>query len=349
MKNELIFYQLFEPQSSTYTYLLADSVSGFAVLIDPVIETVNRDMKILNDLKLKLDLVLETHIHADHITGAGELKERMGCRIGLCRNAHTRADLQLDDGQQISVGGISLKVIATPGHTDTCMSYYGHGRVFTGDALLIRGCGRTDFQQGSAPTLYHSVHDKLFKLPADTQVYPAHDYNGMPYSTIDQEIRLNPRLGGGRSEAEFVKIMSELKLSLPKKIQQAVPANLNLGLKNGGQVLKPKLNQGIPEIQPEEVQQNAGGNFWLIDVRRPDEFNGELGHVQGARLVTLGPDLMQFLEQTSRGQEIVFICRSGARSGQATALSRDFGFQHTMNMAGGMLRWNELHQAVVRD
>ena len=349
MHTETDFYQLFEPQSSTYTYLLGDTKARVAILIDPVLETVERDLKLLKDLNLELKLVLETHIHADHITGAGELHARTGCQIGVAKEAKSPAHLQLVDQQKISVGSIELQVLATPGHTHTCLSYYQPGRVFTGDALLIRGCGRTDFQQGSAPQLYRSVHTQLFTLPADTKVYPAHDYNGMDHSTIELEKNLNPRLGGGRNELDFIKLMSELKLSSPKKIKEAVPANLNLGRKFGGHVLKPTLNQNVPEIQADEVHKNLGQKFWLIDVRRPDEFNAELGHIQGAKLVTLGPDLMQFLETTPRDQEIVFVCRSGGRSGQATALSRDFGYQHTMNMVGGMIRWNELALPVQRD
>ena len=349
MNTNLIFYQLFEPQSSTYTYLLADAAKKVAILIDPVLETVSRDLKLLTELGLELKLVLETHIHADHITGAGELKARTGCQIGLAKSAKTRADMQLVEGQMIQVGDISLKVLATPGHTETCLSFYGHDRVFTGDALMIRGCGRTDFQQGSAARLYRSVHEQLFSLPVSTQVYPAHDYNGFTFSTIDLERRLNPRLGVERNEADFIKLMAELQLSPPKRIKQAVPANLNLGSKCGGQLLKPKLNQNIPEIQANEVYENLGQDFYLVDVRRPEEFNGELGHIKGAQLVTLGPELMQFLETTSPNQEVVFVCRSGGRSGQATALSRDFGYPHTMNMVGGMLRWNELKLPVYRD
>lgn len=348
MHNKFIFHQLFEPQSSTYTYLLADE-NGDAVLIDPVLETVERDFKLLKELNLELKMVLETHVHADHITGAGELKARTGCQIGVSRAAQTSADLQLTDGEVLEIGKLRLRVLATPGHTDTCVCFQMQDRVFTGDTLLIRGCGRTDFQSGSAKQLYESINTKLFTLPEETLVYPAHDYNGVQYSTIALEKKLNPRVGGGRSEIEFVKLMGELKLAPPKKIQDAVPANLNLGRKTGGRLLKPTLNQNVPEIQPDDVHKNLGRGFWLIDVRRPDEFNAELGHIEGAKLVTLGPELMQFLEKSPREQEIVFVCRSGGRSGQATALSRDFGYQHTMNMVGGMIRWNELNLPARRD
>lgn len=350
MKSRTVFYQLFESQSSTYTYLLGDDVAKKAVLIDPVIETVDRDLNLVRELGLELDLILETHVHADHITGAGEIRNRTGAKVGIARVAGAETvDLPLEDGQEIKVGELVIKVIATPGHTNACLSYLCENRLFTGDALLIRGTGRTDFQQGSAETLYHSIHNRLFLLPEDTLVFPGHDYRGIPCTTIGLERRFNPRLGMGKSQADFVKTMSELKLANPKRIQEAVPANLRLGLTSGGKVFHPQIVNSIPEIQPDDVNLNLGRNFLLVDVRRPEEFNNELGHIPGAKLVTLGPDLMRFLEATDRNEEIVFICRSGGRSGQATALSLDFGYKHTMNLIGGMIRWNELGLPVARN
>ncbi len=350
MKTQTLFYQLFESQSSTYTYLLGDVASKKAVLIDPVIETVDRDLNLLHELGLELDLILETHIHADHITGAGELRSRTGAKVGVAEVAGADSvDLPLVDGQVVKVGHLEIKVLATPGHTNACLSFLCEDRVFTGDVLLIRGTGRTDFQQGSPESLYESVHEKLFSLPDETFVYPGHDYRGLPYTTIGLEKAYNLRLGGGRSSADFIKTMSELKLAQPKRIQEAVPANLKLGLTPGGRVFHPQVVNNIPEIQPEDVNLHLGRNFQLVDVRRPEEFNNELGHVPGAKLVTLGPELMKFLESADRNSEIVFICRSGGRSGQATAMSLDFGYKHTMNMIGGMLRWNELGLPVARD
>ena len=225
-----IFFQLFENESSTYTYLIADPASKEAALIDPVFETVDRDLKLVEDLGLKLKYVLDTHVHADHITGAGELRTRTGAKTAISAGAKIScADISLNDGDELKLGNRTIRALATPGHTDSCMSFYFEGKVFTGDALLIRGTGRTDFQQGSAEKLFESVHKKLFSLPDETMVYPAHDYKGQMASTIEMEKRLNPRLGGGKSKADFVKIMSELKLAQPKKINEAVPANLGCG------------------------------------------------------------------------------------------------------------------------
>lgn len=342
----MIFRQLFEPESSTYTYLLADEDTKDAVLIDPVRETLDRDLQLLKELGLKLKYVLDTHLHADHVTAAGPLRDRTGAQTGVSRHAHVDcADLPLEDGQEIIFGRHRLRVIETPGHTNSCLSFYGEGRVFTGDALLIRGTGRTDFQQGSSARLFQSVTEKLFRLPAETLVFPAHDYRGQTVTTIGEERAHNPRLGGGRSEAEFSRIMSELKLAHPKKIDEALPANQACGQKKESKMqsnsLTCQLVDGVPTLTAEDLKPQLG-QVRLIDVRRPDEFNNELGHIPGAELVTLGPDLAQFLEKGSRDQQIVFVCRSGGRSGQATAQSRTLGYQKTLNLAGGMLRWNEL-------
>lgn len=226
----MIFYQLFEKETSTYTYLLGDPKSKEAVLIDPVIETVERDLKLINELDLKLLYVLDTHIHADHVTSAGEIRKRLGIKTGVSQGAHVDcADLTLKEGSEIKFGSYTIKVFETPGHTDSCVSLYCSDRVFTGDALLIRGNGRTDFQQGSSDRLYDSVHKKLFTLPPETKVYPAHDYNGQTVSTIEMEMKHNPRIGIKKTKAEFIEVMKNLKLDEPKKIHEAVPANLACG------------------------------------------------------------------------------------------------------------------------
>ena len=215
--------------SSTHTYILADA-SGEAVIIDPVLEQVDRDLAAVSEAGLKLTLALNTHCHADHITGSGELKRRVpGLRSAIAKAAGAQADILLEDGEEVRFGGRSLRVLATPGHTNGCLSYFEPtlGAVFTGDALLIGGCGRTDFQGGSAETLYRSVHDKLFSLPPETIVYPAHDYKGETSSTIGAEKGANPRLT--RPLPEFVKLMDELGLPYPKKIDASLPANLMCG------------------------------------------------------------------------------------------------------------------------
>ena len=352
MKSEIIFHQLFEHESSTYTYLIADTKTKEAALIDPVLETVERDLKLIEELGLNLVYVLDTHIHADHITGAGEIRKRSKAKTGVSVDAGVDCvDMRLEEGQELLLGDKKIKILATPGHTDTCLSYVFEGRVFTGDALLIRGCGRTDFQQGSSENLYKSVREKLFQLPDETVVYPGHDYRGQTSSTIGTEKKWNARLNEKISLEDFKKIMSELKLAHPKKIHEAVPANLTCGQKVNDRVLHPQVVDGTPEISCEEVFKNlqqAQGKVLLVDVRRPEEYVGELGHVEGAKLVTLGPDLTNFLQAQDRNQEVVFLCRSGARSGAATQESIQLGFKKTINMVGGMIRWNELKFPVVR-
>lgn len=227
----IIFRQLFDYETWTYTYLVACPHANEAVLIDTVKEQVDRDMALLKDLGLRLKYVLDTHVHADHVTGSGRLRELTGCKVGVGKPGGVScADLQLEDGQVLEYGRHSLRVIATPGHTNTCMSFYTEGRVFTGDVLFVRDCGRTDFQEGSNEKMWESVTKKLFGLPPETLVYPGHDYKGYTCSSVDEEKRLNPKLGGGKTFAEFAAKMAEMKLGTPKKLHIAVPANLKCGL-----------------------------------------------------------------------------------------------------------------------
>lgn len=226
----MIFRQLFDYETWTYTYLLADPETKEAALIDTVKEQAARDLNLLGELGLKLKYVIETHIHADHVTAAAVLRSKTGAKIALNAVAGVKAaDVQLKDGDELLLGRIKIRCLATPGHTDTCMSYYCEGRVFTGDTLFIRDAGRTDFQQGSTERMYDSVTRKLFALPDDTQVFPGHDYKGQLSSTIAEEKKFNSKLGGGRSLAQFQSEMAAMKLGTPKKIHIAVPANLECG------------------------------------------------------------------------------------------------------------------------
>lgn len=226
----MIFRQLFEPISSTYTYLLGDEETGRAMLVDPVLPTWQRDLEVLKELGLSLSMTVETHIHADHLTSAQMLKREANSRIaGPALDRLPCTDLPIKEGKPFTLDGISLEPLHTPGHTDNHMAYKVADRVLTGDALLIDGCGRTDFQNGDAPTLYRSVHEKLFGLPDDTLVYPAHDYKGRHVSSISQEKGRNPRLGQGKSLEEFVQIMDALDLAYPKFIDYAVPGNRACG------------------------------------------------------------------------------------------------------------------------
>jgi sulfur dioxygenase len=226
----VIFRQLFEPVTSTYTYLLGCERTGEAALIDPVLGEIEAYAALLGELELKLVAVLDTHVHADHVTAADALRQRFGCGALLGSGSGVGcADRLLEDGSVVEVGDLRIEALATPGHTDGCTSYVMGDRVFTGDALLIGGCGRTDFQQGDAGRLYDSIHGKIFTLPPDTLVYPGHDYRGNTVSTVGQELAANARLGGGRSREDFVRLMSELKLAYPRFIDQALPANLACG------------------------------------------------------------------------------------------------------------------------
>lgn len=226
--------QLFDAESSTYTYLLWDESTRQAALIDTVDSQIDRDLQLVEELQLDLRYTLETHIHADHITASGKIRDRAGTKAVVHRNSGSDcADLLVCDGDSIMLGDQSIGVLETPGHTDTCVSYLTEDRVFTGDTLLIRGCGRTDFQSGDAGQLYDSIHQQLFTLPDRTIVYPAHDYCGISCSTIGEEKIHNPRLGNNRPKPDFVELMNSLDLDPPKKIAEAVPGNLECGLKQG--------------------------------------------------------------------------------------------------------------------
>ena len=228
----MLFRQLYDSGSNTYTYLLADLDLKEAILVDPVLEQVERDLKLLDELGLNLRYCLETHIHADHITGTGKLRELTGCLGIVPERAHANcADRQIQDEEDLELGSIIIEAIATPGHTDSHMAYLVNGeRVLTGDALFIRGCGRTDFQSGDAGTLYDSVTQKLFTLPDAILVYPAHDYQGHTVSTIGEEKQFNPRFAG-RDRDNFIQFMNNLNLPDPKKMMEAVPANERCGRK----------------------------------------------------------------------------------------------------------------------
>lgn len=225
-QSTLVFRQFFDPESSTYTYLLADYQTQEAVLVDPVLEQVDRDWQALQDLGLTLRYCLETHIHADHITGAGKLRQQTGCQVIVPQNATARsADHSLADQEILTIGAVAIQAISTPGHTSSHLSYFVNStHLLTGDALLIRGCGRTDFQGGNAGTLYDTVTRRLFTLPDSTLVYPAHDYKGRTVSTIGEEKRLNPRFVA-RTREQFITLMHHLGLAYPEKMKEAVPAN----------------------------------------------------------------------------------------------------------------------------
>ncbi len=349
----MIFRQLFDPQSSTYTYLLADPATREAVLIDPVFEHARRDAALVEELGLKLLFTLETHVHADHVTGAALLRKSLGSKIALSKDSGAEGgDRYLADGDKVAFGKRSLEARATPGHTSGCMSYVldDHGMAFTGDALLIRGCGRTDFQQGDARQLFRSVRERIFSLPDGCMLYPGHDYKGLTASSVGEERMYNPRLAESIGEGDFVGYMTNLGLPHPKLMQVAVPANLKCGKPD----TEPAAEQdwaplsytfaGIWEIQPNVLEEYLG-RVAVIDVREPDEFSGAFGHIVGAKLIPLGA-LVGRLEELPKDKPIVVVCRSGARSAQATVLLKNKGIAKVANLAGGMLRWRAQRFAV---
>lgn len=351
----LIFRQLIDPQSSTYTYLLADDKTREAVVIDPVFEQVRRDAALVGELGLKPVYTLETHVHADHVTGAWLLKRRTGSRIGVSSSSGAEgADLYFSHGDKIAFGGRYLQVRATPGHTHGCVTFVldDETMAFTGDCLMIRGSGRADFQQGDAHILYQSVHTQIFTLPASCLLYPAHDYRGLTATSVGEERRFNPRLGGEIAESDFVGYMNNLRLPHPKKIDVAVPANLKCGLPHDDPALiaDPGWSPltytfaGVWEIQPQWLEENAE-SVQIVDVREPAEFEGPLGRIRGARLVPLG-ELAQRAAELKRERPIVAVCRAGGRSAQATVILQQAGFDKIANLAGGMLRWRAEGHAV---
>jgi glyoxylase-like metal-dependent hydrolase (beta-lactamase superfamily II)/rhodanese-related sulfurtransferase len=344
----LIFRQLIDPQSSTYTYLIGDGEAGEAVLVDAVFEQVRRDTALLNELGLRLVATLETHVHADHVTGGWMLKRQFGSEIVVAKSSGASgADRYVEHGDQIKFGRRYLQVRATPGHTDGCLTYVldDESQAFTGDCLLIRGSGRTDFQQGDPRQLYRSVHTQIFTLPDSCLLYPGHDYRGLTVTSVAEERKFNPRLGGQIGETDFAGYMENLHLPHPKQIDKAVPANMRCGEPAGevdaldAQTWAPLIYTfaGIWEIEPTAYEEVAN-DVQLIDVREPNEYSGPLGHIRGARLIPLG-ELSGRSNEIERDRPVVAVCRSGARSAQAVVLLQKAGYSKVANLAGGMLRW----------
>lgn len=348
----MLLRQLFDHETWTYTYLLADEASGQAVLIDPVIDQVERDIKLLGELGLTLVYSIDTHAHADHITGAGMLRKRLGCQIVMSASAGAEGvDVAVKDGDVLEFGALTLEVRSTPGHTDGCVTFVtgDHKHAFTGDAIFIRGTGRTDFQQGSAYTLYDSIHEKIFSLPDDTVIWPAHDYRGMTFTTVGEEKKHNPRVGGGKSREEFAAIMESLNLPTPKKLDIAVPANLHVGvvppssmsgdpLPERGWAAIERSPEGIPEVTVDWVAENKGA-VRLVDVREKDEAETD-GIIDGVDVVPMGT-----VDDASKAWDkeipVITICRSGRRSGRVALELEKLGFKRIASMRGGMLAWNQ--------
>lgn len=346
----MIFRQLFDQVSSTYTYLLADEQAREAVLIDTVFEQHARDAALIRELELKLLATLDTHCHADHVTGAWLMKVALGSQIGLSSAYKAQnVDLPLAGGDVVRFGAHALEVRATPGHTNGCLSFVTAERtmVFTGDALLVRGAGRTDFQDGDASRLFRSIREQLFTLPDECVVYPGHDYDGRTSSTIGEERRYNPRIGGGAREEDFVGYMQNLKLPHPKQIVLAVPANLRAGKPvDESAPLAPGWGPvvttyaGLPEIAPEWVAQHRSA-VHVLDVRSAAEFDGELGHLDGAQLIPLD-ELRARVAEVDADKPVVVVCQTGRRSAMGAVILGKAGITRSANLQGGMVRWRDL-------
>ena len=338
----MIFRQLFDSTSSTYSYLLASRRGGEALIIDPVLEKVDRYLQLVRELDLKLVKAVDTHIHADHITGLGALRDRTHCITVMGENAKVDVvSMRVGEGDKITIEGVALDVLYTPGHTDDSYSFLLRDRVFTGDTLLIRGTGRTDFQNGSARAQYESLFGKLLKLPEETLVFPAHDYKGDMVSTIGEEKRHNPRLQV-KSVDEYVELMSKLNLPNPKMMDVAVPANLRQGLAQDEVARK-----GWALTAAEVIRLLGMPNVTLVDLREQGERDkhgaipGSL-HAPYADLqdnICRGGILHELACAT--GKRIVFYCAFGERSAMAVQAAQDAGLTSARHIVGGIAAWRQ--------
>lgn len=341
----MIFRQLFDTTSSTYTYLLADEHHRQAVLIDPVFGQAGRDLALIDELGLKLSLAVDTHAHADHVTGAWLLKQRTGCKIASAKVIGAEhVDLPLEHDQIFGVEGISLRAIATPGHTDGCMScmLVDQTMVFTGDTLLIRGCGRSDFQQGSAKQLYDSITQRLFTLPDACRVYPGHDYQGRTVSTIGEEKAFNVRVGDGANQTDFIEFMNTMRLPHPKLIDEAVPANLRSGCPEDGKI--PAMPDwadirltygGVPEINADWLEEHLN-EVTVLDVRLDEEIKDS---PLSSALVDVHIPLDQLRQRVGElptDKPVVSLCRSGRRSALAVMILKEAGFDRVASLSHGL-------------
>ena len=377
----MIFKQLFDQETWTYTYLIADPVNKEAVLIDPVNTHIDDYLALLSEHGLQLKYSLETHVHADHITASGLLRQKLGAETGvsaLC-GAET-ADIQIKDGDVFSfANGEHIKVIATPGHTKGSISFLWRDRVFTGDSLFIGGCGRTDFQGGDAVALYDCITQRLFTLPDDTLVYPGHDYQQRWVSNIMQERTTNPRLAS-KTREEFITIMNNLNLPKPRLIDEAVPANRYCGLEEnerqdavahrervrenaktgdeptvncGGDMPKSSgitvqdmvsaAKQQITEVTVDKAKQLlAEGGIALVDVREESEY--AVGHIDNAILLPRG--VLEFKigsvpELADKAKPVIIYCRTGGRASMAAVNMKALGYTNVVSIAGGYEGWQK--------
>lgn len=338
----MIFRQLFDSVSGTYSYILASRSGGEALIIDPVLEKVDRYCQLLRELDLRLVKAVDTHLHADHVTGLGALRDRTHCVTIM--GEQTKADvvaMRVAEGDKIAIEGIGLEVMYTPGHTDDSYSFLMGDRVFTGDTLLIRGTGRTDFQNGDARQQYESIFNKLLRLPDDTLVYPAHDYKGDTVSTIGEERRYNPRLQV-RSVDDYVALMAGLNLPNPKMMDVAVPANMRVGLHQDA-----LAKQGLALSAREAIECLGRPDVLLVDLREASE-RARHGTLAGALHApypaiedSLKPGGMLREVAAATGRRIMFFCAYGERSAMAVQSAQAAGLANTAHIEGGLDAWRK--------
>lgn len=327
------------------TYLVGCENAGRAALIDPLKDKIERYLGALAYHGLKLELIIDTHTHADHRSGAHELSELTDAPVAMHRRAPApRVNIHVEEGARLRIGDIEMQVLETPGHTPDSISLFAGDRVFTGDVLLIHGTGRCDFAGGDPGQSYDSITKKLFTLPDSTLVYPAHDYRGHTHSTIGEERCSNPRLAG-QSREQYVELMNKLGLPLPEAIQEVLQPNQTEI--EAGMMHFPTLAQlaSVCQLAPSELAAQLAGPTVpiLLDVREPEEFMGELGHIRGARLIPLRelPERASVELVASKDHDVVVICRAGVRSTTAAAILAGLGFDHVCNLKGGMLDWHD--------
>jgi glyoxylase-like metal-dependent hydrolase (beta-lactamase superfamily II)/rhodanese-related sulfurtransferase len=343
----LLFRQLFDAPTGSFTYLLADVASGKGVLIDPVFEQHERDLSLIRELGISLVACLDTHAHADHVTGSWLMHQATGSAIALAAAARAEnVTLPLQHGDRVAFGERHLEVRSTPGHTDGCVSYVLDDRsmAFTGDALLVRGCGRCDFQQGNAHTLWTSITEQLFTLPASCLLYPGHDYTGRTVTSVAEEKAFNARLGGAATERDFVGHMQAMKLPHPHRIAEALPGNMRSGKPRDGSapVTWAPLQRsyaGLPELPPDWVAEHRS-ELTILDVRSAEEFEGPDGRIAGSQWIPL-PELEARSGEIPKDRPVVVVCHSGSRSALATQQLLKAGRDQVANLRGGLRIWGD--------
>jgi sulfur dioxygenase len=336
------FRQLFHQDTSTFTYLLWDLDTREGVIIDPVREQFGGDLCLVGELGVRMVYALDTHVHADHVTSLGMLREEMRLQTAVGEPSGVPcADIMLNDGYTLRFGRHTLTALATPGHTDACTSFKVKNMVFTGDALLIRGCGRTDFQQGDPEMLYRSITQKLYTLPDETLVYPGHDYNGKSVSTIGEEKQYNPRIPATQTESDFAELMNSLNLPRPKHIDEAVPANMGCGISVDHGHLTEEVF-GVRDLQ--KILNAMSVDEVVIDCRTKDEY--QAGHIPGAINLPMGKELNQ-LRELRDYQKIYLYCYSGRRSQTVFSTLTSKGLDNLVCLgSSGMAEWEKFGYSV---